>query len=241
MDEIVARTLAIESRVPVVRRRTELAMMRLSRSPFSSRFAFGAALAVAIALLVVPHRAWAQPGPASRYLKQRHDEVTRILRRAAETDEARRQRSAEVSQIIRSLLDYEEISRRALGEHWDSRTPEQRQQFVDLLRQLVERNYEANLERILEYELRYLEEDAVAEGAVVRTEARSRTERRQPPVEIAYSMRRDGNGWRVVDVTTDDVSMVQNYRTQFSRIIRENGWDELIRRMRQRLESTPRE
>jgi phospholipid transport system substrate-binding protein len=193
---------------------------------------------LALGLFVsLPSAAAAQEGSASRFLKMRHDEVSRLMRRTPTTDEERQRRSQGVTRILSELLDYEELSRRALGTHWESHTPQQRAQFVGLLRQLVERNYEANLERIQEYEVRYADEDAIADGVVVRTEARSRTERRQPAVEIAYSMRQSGGAWRVFDVNTDGVSLVRNYHTQFNRIIASDGWDELIRRMQQRLES----
>ena len=49
-------------------------------------------------------------------------------------------------------------------------------------------------------------------------------------------MVQSGGDWRVVDVTTDGVSMVQNYRSQFNRIIDREGWAELISRMERRLE-----
>lgn len=177
----------------------------------------------------------AQTGPATRYLRQRNDEVNRILRREASTDAARAQRSQEVTRILSDLLDYEELSRRALGTHWDAHTEAERREFVDLLRQLVERNYEANLERVLDFEVSYTAETAGADGTVVTTQARSRTERRQPPVEITYTLHLQGTSWRVFDVVTDGVSLVRNYRNQFNRIITEHGWPELIRRMRDRL------
>lgn len=198
---------------------------------------FFLSLAAALTLaLALPAAGSAQEGgPASRFLKQRHDDVNRIIRRAAETEPERQRRSREITQILSELLDYQELSRRALGSHWESRTPEQRERFVGLLRQLVERNYEQNLQRIQEFEVRYSGEESIADGTVVRTEARSRTERRQPPVEIAYSMHLVGTAWRVFDVNTDGVSLVRNYNNQFNRIISQNGWDELIRRMEQRL------
>lgn len=179
--------------------------------------------------------AHAQTGPATRYLRQRNDEVTRILRREATTEEARAQRSREVTRILSDLLDYQELSRRALGPHWEQRTESERREFVELLRQLVERNYEANLERVLDYEIDYVSETTGSEGTVVATRARSRTERRQPPVEIVYTLHLQGSSWRVFDVVTDGVSLVRNYRSQFHRIIGEHGWAELIRRMRDRL------
>jgi phospholipid transport system substrate-binding protein len=198
------------------------------------------ASAVVLVLVLIPlvgvvAPASAQTGPATRYLRQRNDEVTRLLRREATTDAARAQRSQEVTRILSDLLDYEELSRRALGTHWEGKTEAQRREFVDLLRQLVERNYEANLERVLDYEIAYTSEATGADGTVVTTEARSRAERRQPPVEIAYTLHLQGSSWRVFDVVTDGVSLVRNYRNQFNRIITEHGWDELIRRMRDRL------
>ncbi len=195
-----------------------------------------AAVGLISALFVaLPGAASAQSGPASRFLKQRHDEVMRIIRRPAATDPLRQRRTQDVTRILSELLDYEQLSRRALGAHWETRTPEQRQRFVDLLRQLVERNYETNLQNLTDFEVAYTAEGAVADGTTVTTEARSTTERRRPPVEIVYSMRLDGTAWRVFDVNTDGVSLVRTYYTQFNRIITANGWDELIRRMEQRL------
>lgn len=199
---------------------------------FLSRYAFKLIVSV-LFVLASTSAALAQEGPASRFLRQRHDEVSRLMRREVD----RERRGQDVTRILSELLDYQELSRRSLAAHWEGCTEEQREQFVSLLRQLVERNYQANLERIQEFEVRYAGEEPAAGGTLVRTEARSRSERRQPPVEIAYSMHQTGGAWRVFDVTTDGVSLVGNYQRQFHRIISQNGWDELIRRMQQRLES----
>ncbi len=185
--------------------------------------------------LAAPLSAMAQQGEASRSLQQRHEEVTRLMRRSATTDAERQRRSQEVTRILSELLDYEELSRRSLGEHWEQRSAPERQRFVQLLRQLVERNYETNLERIHDFEVRYGQERAADDAVTVNTEARSRTERRQPPVAIDYSLHRVNGQWRVFDIVTDGVSLVGNYRRQFHRIITQDGWDALIRRMQERL------
>ncbi len=98
-----------------------------------------------------------------------------------------------------------------------------------------ERNYESNLERTLDYEVTYERESQRGDLTVVHTTARSRAQRRQPPVSIDYAMRRVNGTWKVVDVSTDGVSMVDNYRSQFTRIINRDGWNELIARMQRRL------
>ncbi|MCZ7683184.1 MAG: ABC transporter substrate-binding protein [Sandaracinaceae bacterium] len=193
------------------------------------------ALSWLLATLVPMASASAQDG-ARAYLERQHEEVNRILRQPAANDAARQRRSERLRTLLNGLLDYPELSRRALGEHWEARSEAERQQFVDLLRQLVERNYEGNLERILDFEVTYERESRRGDLTVVHTSARSRTQRRQPPVAIDYAMRRVDGTWRVVDVTTDGVSMVDNYRSQFHRIISRDGWDELIARMQRRLE-----
>lgn len=174
-------------------------------------------------------------GPATRYLRSRNEDANRVLQRPATTDAARAARSQEVTQILSNLLDFQELSRRALGTHWDALTEAQRREFAGLLQQLVERNYQANLERVLDFDVSYTAEQQTADGTTVTTSARSRTERRQPPVEIAYTLHLQGTTWRVFDVVTDGVSLVRNYRNQFNRVIAEHNFDGLLRRMRERL------
>lgn len=193
-------------------------------------------LGAAIVIPAVCPSTGAAQGSAQTYLERRHQEVNRILRQDANTDAARRRRTRRLTRILNGLLDYAALAEAALGDHWSERSVEEREHFVALLRQLVERNYENNLERILEYEVSYDDEQRRGEHTLVTTTARSRTQRRQPPVEIEYTLRRTSGQWRVVDVRTEGVSMVDNYRNQFNRIIDRDGWAELIARMERRLE-----
>ena len=137
--------------------------------------------------------------------------------------------------MVSELLDLEELSRLALRDHWESRTPEQRAEFVSLLRRLVQEQYERNLERTMNYTVTYDGADVRGQVVTVRTLARSGTNGRAPAVSIDYQMKKVGNVWRVFDIATDGVSLVRNYRTQFNRIITRDGWDALIARMRDRL------
>ncbi len=203
--------------------------------PSTLRIALAALLTGLLLPSLLPASALAQRS-ARTYLEERHEAVNRILRQSADSDRARQQRSARLTQLLNELLDYRGVSEAALADHWAERSEEERTLFVNLLRRLVERNYETNLERILEFEVSYDEERTRGESTTVTTMARSRTHRRQPPVEIQYTMRNAQGRWRVFDVTTDGVSMVRNYREQFNRIIDRDGWDELISRMQRRLE-----
>lgn len=192
-------------------------------------------LVLASALVLLPATALAQGGPATRYLHAQNDRVTALLRQHPATDAARTQRETEVTHLLVDILDFDELCRRSLDAHWDGLTPAQRTEFSSILRQLVERNYRSSQERILDYEITYTREETTANGAVVHASARSRASRREPPIEIAYAMHLVGTDWRVVDVTTDGVSLVHTYQQQFHRIITRDGFDALLTRMRDRL------
>ena len=186
-----------------------------------------------LVLLVSVAAPAAAQADAQRFLEQKHHAVERIMRRPANA-----QRDATLTRMLTELLDYQELSRRALGDHWTAQTPEAQAEFVSLLQQLVERSYRANLQRTLSFDVRYEGSEARGAETLVRTRARDRNNRRAPAVAIDYLLRRDGNTWRVVDLTIDEGnSMVRNYQQQFNRIIRRDGWDGLISTMRARVES----
>lgn len=169
-------------------------------------------------------------GSAQQFVQERQQAASELLRRPA-GDARNRQLSA----LFDEMLDYQEVARRSLGRHWNERSEDDRRLFVGLLEQLVERAYRDNLERTSSFEVRVLGTEASGDATLVRTEARSRTNRRAPPVAIDYSVRQANGHWRIVDIHTDGVSMVSNYRSQFNRIIGRDGWDGLIRRMRDRI------
>jgi len=179
----------------------------------------------------------AQQG-AMQFLEHQHEAVRSILKRPAKTDSQVSSRNKALSAALGGLLDFGELSRQALRDHWDGLEQGQRDEFVKLLSQLVERNYQKNLTSTLDFAIRYEGEAKRGEAVVVKTVAQSRKNRRAPPVSIEYTLSpADGGSWRVYDVTTDGVSLVSNYRAQFNRIIKRDGWDALLTRMRDKLGS----
>ena len=172
---------------------------------------------------------------AMDFLKKRHEEVIQILSRTARTEAKITERNHQLNRALEDLLDFDELSRRSLRDHWEGLSQAQRDEFTTLLRSLVERSYQKNLESTLDYEIRYEREEADSNGVVVHTVAHSKKKRRAPEVEIDYKLRKTEADWKVFDVTTDGVSLIDNYRNQFNRIIRRHGWNELIARMQKRL------
>ena len=207
-----------------------LTLHRLLLLSLSALATFGFA-----AVVLTARPAAAQSGPRA-LMRARYAQLTKALNAAppdagaAVPEPQRRQ----VRRILSSLIDYEEIAHRSLGAEWDRRTPAERTEFTQLLRALVEQAYERNLRTTMRWDVQWTGETTQGAATVVASEARSREERRRPPVRIDYHFHRVGTSWKVFDIVTDAVSLVDNYRGQFARIIGRSGYADLIRRMRAR-------
>jgi phospholipid transport system substrate-binding protein len=172
-------------------------------------------------------------------LKHSHARINELLRKgyvASSPDGKRVQ--AEVKQLVNGFLDYRELSRRSLGQHWDARTKREQDEFVAVLRDLIERNYVSQLRSNLDYQVSYKGETVKGDEATVRTVVRVEKDHRFAETEIVYKLRQVGGAWLVFDIVTDDVSLIENYRTQFNRIISRESYPALLKKMRRKLEES---
>jgi phospholipid transport system substrate-binding protein len=141
-----------------------------------------------------------------------------------------------VTSELRGLFDIGDLARRALADHWKEMSPRQREQLVETLRLIVERNYISQLRSNLDYEIEYRGEEPRGDDVLVKTVIKASRSGRPVEIPVEYVLREDGGRWRAYDVITDDVSLLRNYRSQFNRIIAKEGPDGLIRRMKERLD-----
>lgn len=142
----------------------------------------------------------------------------------------------EIKQRASELLDYSELCKRALGEHWEKMGEPKRTEFVATLKDLIERNYIRQLRTNLDYEVTYGEETVEGTESKVATTLRLATKGKTTQVQIDYRMVQKPDGrWMVYDVVTDELSLVRNYRTQFQRIIGAGNYDGLLSRMKSKL------
>lgn len=150
----------------------------------------------------------------------------------AEKEDERKQR---VRQIIFEAFDFDEMARIALRSHWDRLTPQQRAEFVRLFGDVFERSYNRLVLRFLpEREAEYGAETIQQQRAEVKTTLVVRKTNEQLPVD--YRLIEKEQRWSVYDVVVDGISLAHNYRAQFDRIIRSSSYDELLRRMKSRVE-----
>ena len=183
--------------------------------------------AVAAALIlgaVVPARADTPTEELRRYT----DRVLAILRSPSLS--ARDKRAA-VKQVAVEVFDVGETARRALGVHWQARTPDERREFVGLFGDLLERSYISRIELYGGERIQYVGD--IVDGDQARVQSKLLT-KAGTEIPIEYRMLRRGEQWRVYDVVIEGVSLIASYRTQFNRIIRSSSFEELVRKMRSR-------
>ena len=184
-------------------------------------------------------RAGTLPGSPLAQLRAQNERIDRILKSKPQAGSpAEKAAKEELKSIVNNLLDYRELARRSLGVHWDKLTAPQREEFVSTLRELIEKNYVKQLRTNLEYEVIYKNESVQDGDAKVSTVVKVRTKGKSTDTSIEYKMHRADERWVVYDVITDEVSMVQNYRAQFNRIITNESYDALIKKMRKKIEES---
>ena len=178
------------------------------------------------ALLVLGVTTTATAGPPTDQVRQYTDHVQRIL------DDASLQQSdkkAAVRKVAEQVFDVNETAKRALGPHWQRRSPAEQEEFVGLFADLLERTYIAKIDLYGGERLQYTGETLDGEFAVVRAKVVTK-QRVEVPVEAR--MHRRGDRWLIYDISIENVSLIGNYRSQFDRIIRSASFDELLRRLK---------
>lgn len=141
-----------------------------------------------------------------------------------------KQRRHLLEQIIAERFDYEEMSKRTLAAQWKVLSDEDRQEFVQLFKAFLSDQYAARIEGYAGERVLYLSERMTDGYAEVRT--RLVSDKLDFPMD--YRLTRKGNGWYAYDVIVDGVSLVMNYRSQFTKIMAESSFQELLRRLRDR-------
>jgi len=185
-------------------------------------------LAVA-ALLAAPP---ASAGEPTEQLKTQVDRVLKLLDDPALKDKPKDKRVA-VRKIAEDIFDFGETAKRSLGRHWAARTQAERDEFVKLFGDLLERSYISKIELYGGEKIQYLNDKVEGDQASVMSKLLTKTNTEVP---IEYRMLKKGDRWLVYDVIIEGVSLVSNYRTQFNKIIQTSSYAELVKKMKSRQE-----
>lgn len=153
------------------------------------------------------------------------------LKPAAKTKERREQ----LKQILFARFDFAEMAKRSLGANWRRRTPKEQEEFVRLFTDLLERAYADTIESYGDEKIVYVGERL--DGGYADISSKVLTSKGEE-FSLNYRAHFVGGEWRVYDVVVENISMVNNYRSQFNRVISNASYEELVRRLRDKADFT---
>lgn len=190
----------------------------------------GVRLAVEVALAVgCVSACWA--GPPTDQLKTQTDRALEALQNPGlRGAEHRSQRQAVVHAAMDAVIDFADMSRRALGAAWADRTPAEREEFVSAFGDFLKNVYVGQIDLYDDEKLLYDGERVADDLATVMTRIAWK-DGDHSPVEFRM-LRGVDDRWRVYDVSIDGVSVLDNYRAQFRAMLRRNTFEDLVKRIR---------
>jgi phospholipid transport system substrate-binding protein len=168
---------------------------------------------------------------ADELVKQTADEVLTIIKSDKDIQAGDQQKIfALAEEKILPNFDFDRVCRMVLGKNWKAATPEQQASFQKEFRSLLLRTYATALGKYKNQVIEYkpLRAEPGAKNVSVKTQIL------QPggqPIAVDYSLVKVEDGWKVYDIVIESVSLVTNYRSQFSSEIRQNGIDSLNKKL----------
>jgi phospholipid transport system substrate-binding protein len=174
--------------------------------------------------LCLAAQAWA--GAPTDQARQYTDQVVKVLKDPALKDAERR---VAVRKVAEEMFDMSETAKRALGRHWQGRSPAEREEFIRLFADFLEHAYLSKLSLYSGERVSYVSESVDGDFAVVGAKIQ-RKQGAEIPVEAR--MLRRGDRWYIYDISIEGISMVNNYRSQFNAIIQKSSYEQLVQRLR---------
>jgi phospholipid transport system substrate-binding protein len=128
------------------------------------------------------------------------------------------------------------MGKRSLGAHWRRRTSEEQKQFIESFSELVEASYVDAIESYDGEKVVIGGDKQDKEFAEVNTKILTK---KGEEFAIGYRLHQSGGAWKVYDVVLENVSLVNNYRSQFNRVIAKSSYDELLSKLKQKQFDAP--
>ncbi|MFO7876583.1 MAG: ABC transporter substrate-binding protein, partial [Desulfovermiculus sp.] len=179
-------------------------------------------------------------GPApvvSAYYEQVRDVLTD---KGLDKDQLRE----ELQSMAREIFTFEIMAQMSLGRNWQDLDSDEQDEFVTLFTRLLENTYFQKLEEHLSEVREYSDDDMQVTDEIVfssrKAEVQSKIVYDDKDVPVDYRFVKTDDEWKIYDVLVEEVSLVQNYRSQFNDRLQKVSVAELMQEMRdkvQKLES----
>ncbi|MFQ5851128.1 MAG: phospholipid-binding protein MlaC, partial [Candidatus Binatia bacterium] len=171
-------------------------------------------------------------GPPTDQIRATLNKVIAILNDPQlKTQGRKKERRKKLQQVIYPRFDFTEMAKRSLGRYWRRLTPAEREEFVHLFTDLLERSYLNNIEAYNNEKFVFVRERR--DGNYAEVESRILTSKGEE-FSVNYKALSVNGEWKIYDIVAENISLVNNYRSQFNRIITKFSYQELTRRIREK-------
>jgi phospholipid transport system substrate-binding protein len=161
------------------------------------------------------------------------DKVLEVLRDPTlKAESAKETKKERLRHIYDGMFDQVELSRRALAQNWNNLNIAQREEFVNLFRQMLEKAY---IDKILAYADEKVVFDREVQLSGTQAEIQTTIVTSSKKIPVFYRVNLKGGGWKVYDVVIENVSLVSNYRTQFNDILAKNTPEQMLEILRKKV------
>ena len=184
-------------------------------------------------VFAVPGLLWAESNDPQAAVQELLGEIRQIKKNLSGQEKADNQKHAHSALV---WLNVAEISKKALGKHWAKRSDSEQKRFQALLGELfLHVAFPSSAKFFAELELMYGKTTEEKQRTVVPLTV---VHEKEGEVDINFRLTRTAGNWQVVDVILDGVSMRNNLRSKFYKVITKKGFDELMRKMEKKLKAS---
>lgn len=191
----------------------------------------GAAGVLCAGLLLLHGAVWA--GPPTQQVRSTVESIQTTLLNShsrQDSESKKKKNAAAIKQILGRRFDFSEMAKRALGPYWERRSARERAEYVKLFADVAGDAYVDQIEPFASERILYLRENRDGDYAEVASKALGI---KGDELDINYKlMRSRGGEWKVYDLAIDNVSVVNNYRAQFARIMTGGSFGDLLAKLR---------
>jgi len=185
---------------------------------------------VAVSILVCSGKA-ANAGEPTEAIRGAVNQGVEILKNAKlDNQKQRAQVIDQLRQVVYPLFDFNEMAMRSLGANWRRLNPQQRKEFVSTFTALLEKTYANQIDLYNGQQVIYTGE--TVDGDYAQVDSRI-IDKNGQTYSVVYKLHRVDGKWRIYDVVAENISLVNNYRAQFNRVIAKSSFEELLKMMKQ--------
>ena len=197
----------------------------------NSRWKFAFHLFLTVAIMLCSSRP-VSAGEATEEIRMAINQGVEILNRSRL--DAKKDRAEVINRlrkIVYPVFDFKEMAKRSLGSHWRQLDAQQQNKFVSVFTELLETNYADKIDLYEGQKVAYTGEAVDKDYVTVNTKVIGN---KGDTFSANYKLHRVDGKWKIYDVVVENISVVNNYRSQFNRVIVNSSFEELVKRIQEK-------